>query len=447
MQRHALPIAVLVLLVLLGWLWFLERDPAPPQVETQPTSEPLWADFDADAVQALTIRDKGDRGVEIERSGGRWLVTLPEQAGPRRANAGLADAAAGAVAALASDKTLEAAGASASDYGLGGEALAVTVRLAGGDSHTLRIGDPLTVAHGHYAQVEGSALVHVISSAPLIALTRDPLDYRDRRLLPLRTDDIEAIASELTDPPLSLERRGRSWVLEPGPGGRADENVVASLLDGLTMLAGRSWTPADDAEPLGPQVVLTTAAGDVVLQLMELPDDDATTVQVRVQGPLPEPLDDDLIVTIAGDALSDLLLPAADWRSTELVELNPWLVTSFRWSAGGTEWRFDRSDDGWLGPQEQDTRPSVETERVQTFLQAVDALRGVAWLSEEDAPSGLVETATLHGVHKDGSTFGLTLLRGPSRDYARSEDELGLREIDGTANDLLGTMRALPEVP
>ena len=447
MQRHALPIAVLVLLVLLGWLWFLERDPPAPEAESQPTSEPLWEEFDAAAVQALSVQDKGDRGVQLERSGGRWLATLPEQAGQRRANVDLADAAAGAVAALASDKTLESTGASPADYGLGSEALTVTVQVNGADSRTLRIGDPLTVAHGHYAQVQGSAVVHVISSAPLIALTRDPLDYRDRRVLPLAPEEIEAVTSELSDPPFSLERRGRSWVLEPGPGGRADENLVASLLDGLTLLGGRSWTPAD-SEPIGPRVVLQTAAGEVVLQLMSpLPADAPTTLQVRVRGPLPPPLDDDMVVTIPGDGLSDLLIPADDWRSTELVELNPWLVTSFTWSAGGTEWMFDHTEDGWVGPAEQDVRPGVRSERVQTFLQAIDGLRGMAWLPEEDAPTGLVETASLTGLHKDGSTFGLTLLRGPSRDYARSEGELGLREIDGTANDLLGTLQALPEVP
>ncbi len=447
MQRHALPIAVLVLLVLLGWLWLLERDPPTPAAEPPPTSQPLWTDFDADTVRALSIRDKGDRGVQLERSGDGWLATLPEHDGQRRANEDLADAAAGAVAALASNKTLESTGASPADYGLGSEALTVTVQLTGGDSRTLRIGDPLTVAHGHYAQVQGEAVVHVISSAPLIALTRDPLDYRDRRVLPLAPDEIDAVTSELSDPPLSLERRGRSWVLEPGPGGRADENLVASLLDGLSLLGGRSWEPTE-TEPVGPRVLLQTPRGEVVLQLMSpLPTEAPTTVRVRVRGPLPPPLDDDLVVTIPGDGLSDLLVPAADWRSTELVELNPWLVTSFTWSAGGTEWTFDHTEDGWLGPSEQDARPGVGSERVQTFLQAVDGLRGVAWLPEDDAPSGLVETASLTGVHKDGSTFGLTLLRGPSRDYARAEGELGIREIDGTANDLLGTLRALPEVP
>lgn len=445
-QRHALPIAALVLLLLLAWLWLLEREPPAGPADRPPDAAPLWADFEPATVQALSIRDKGDRGIRLERSGDRWLVAFPDDTGPRRANDDLANAATSALAALESDRALSDADP-ASDYGLGEEALEVVVELGGGEARTLRIGDPLTVAHGHYARVDDATVVHVIPSGPLLALTRDPLSYRDRRVLPLDPDQILTITSELTDPPLHLERSGRTWVLEPQPGGRAEENTVASLLDALTSLGGRSWAPAV-AEPEGPRLLLGTRDGEVSVQLVvPLPAVLPTTLDVRVRGPLPEPRDDDLVATVPTDALAALWTEPVAWRSSELVELNPWLVTTFSWSAGGTLWTFDEEGDRWLGPEEQGSRPPVARDRVRLFLQQVDGLRGIRWLAEEDAPSGLVETAELSGEHADGSRFGLTLLRGPSRDYARADDESGLREIDGTANDLLGALHALPEAP
>ncbi len=446
MQRHALPIAAVVLLLLLGWLWFLERRPTAPEVAPNPLATPLWTDFDADAVREVSIRDKGDRAILLQRSEGPWLARLPDDDRPRRGNQDLADAAANALAALESDRTLPDA-TEASDYGLGTEALEVVLRLASGEARTLRIGDALTVAHGRYARVDGSSMVHVISSAPLLALTRDPMDYRDRRVLPLEPDQILGIHSELSDPALTLERRDATWVLGLEPVGRADTNAVSVLLDMLTTMPGRAWDPAD-AAPAGPSLVLDTAAGEVVLQLMQpLGPTPPLTLKVRVSGPLPEPRDDDLVVTIPTETVSGLRAAPEHWRSAELVDLNPWLVTGFQWSARGSAWTFEEGESGWVGPEAQGARTPIERERVHRFLQTVDGLVGLGWIPQDEAPSGLVETARISGHHKDGSGFGLTLLRGPSRDYARADGEGGLREIDSAANDLLGFLHALPEAP
>ena len=440
MQRRALPIALLILGLLLGWLWLLERAPAP--TPAPPTATALWSPFEPADVLAITLRDKGDVGARLERTDTGWLATLPDDGRPRRGNAVLADAAASALAGVTSTRTLPGAPL---DYGLGDGALAVTVELPGG-ARTLVIGGPLTVGHGHYARIEGAPAVHVVGSAPLLVLLRDPLEFRDNRLLPLAPDQILHIASELTDPPLHLDRRERSWLLDPGPGMRAGEDAVAALLDDLVGIEARSWAPSDGRLD-GPNIQLTTADGLVTVELGPLPSGSGlpTTVRARVSGTLPLPDDADQIATIPTAGLAALLQPEDAWRSDAIVELNPWQVTAFTWSAQGTDWAFELGPEGWLGPPEGGARVALTREHVSGFLQRVDGLRGSGWLPADDAPLGLVETAHLTGAHADGTSFGLTLLRGPAHDYARATGEAGLREVDAEPTELLGQLRALPE--
>ena len=437
MQRRALPIAVVVLGGLLVWLWLLERAPSEPD-PVPITTSPLWPAFSADVVTGFTIHDKGEPAVHVVRAADGWRATLLDDGRARRAHAPLAQAAASALAGLESTRTL---GADTGAYGLGDGALRVTVEL-GDEQRTVTIGDPLTVGHGHYARIDGADAVHVIPSGPLLALTRDPLEFRDPRVLPLEPEAITAIRSGLSDPPLALERRDRSWHLEPGPGGRVDENAIATLLEDLTGLAARTWE-SSDATASGPSIALDTAAGTVELQLVEpLPSPWPSTAVVRVTGPVPEPSDADQLATISLDALAALAGAADAWRAEELVALNPWLVRTFTWSAGGSSWSFEQADGTWSGPEE--AGDPLTNARVHGFLQRVDALRGVRWVPEAKT-IGLVETARISGEHTDGSPFELRLLRGPSREWAQDPSEFGVREVSEDADALLGQLRPLPE--
>ena len=431
MQRRALPLALTVLGALLVWLWLLERAPEPDPTPA-PMAAPLWAPFEAGAIQSITIQDKGV--VLLERQADGWRVTLPDDR-PRRAASVRADAAASGLAGLESLRTIDGDPAS---FGLGPDALRVTIGLAD-DERVLRIGDAVTVGQGRYVAV--GAQVHIVPAGPLAAVLADPLGWRDRRLLPVDAEAVLAIESGLTDPPLALERRGSSWFLEPGPGMRADENAAAVLVDELVGLEAVRWRPTD--APLdGPTVQVRTDAGTISLTFAPLPAD-GPTLDVHVTGPGTDSADS--VATVDLQDLAGLLAPAGDWPSDELVALNPWLVRSFTWSAGGSSWTFDHTDAGWLGPGDAGARDRVATAAVHDFLQTVDGLRGEGWLPADDAPLGLVETAGITGTHADGSTFTLTLLRGPSHDYGRSGDEDGLREVDDGPDALLGALHPLVE--
>ncbi len=428
MQKRALAVAVVVLAALAFQVARLDP-PADPADEASPARAPLLPGLALEDVVGLDIGPEG-KGVRLRKVGARWVV----DPGSHPAEEAVAQLAARAVSRTDSLRKLDGA-APSEDYGLGAGATEVVVTAADGTQRRLELGDAVAVGEGRYVAVDDA--VHVADATALSVLERDPLDYRDRRVLPLDRSAVDRL--RLIAPgadPLGLERADGVWRLAGEPGWRADAETVDGLLRSLSSLSATAWPGGAPPEA---DWAIEAAAGDRSASLVLGPPDEAGLRLAWAAGDLlPAGVGDE--AARVGAAFLDGLPTAGGWRSRALLPVDAADVASFTWSAAGEAWTLRRGPDGWARSDGE----LVDDGAVTDFVRAALALRADGF-REEEAADGSVEVARLAIETGDGSRLQLDLLRGPHDDLVRVSGEPGLFEVPGDVNELLGRLRPFDE--
>lgn len=415
----------MVLAGLSTWVWWSDREPAV--VEAEASGAPLLPPCAAEAVTALRIGPEG-KGVALERAGEAWqLLGDP----PRPAEAALAELAARSLCGLESLRGFDAA-ADISQFGLGSDARTVSATVAGAP-RSLRLGDAAPVGEGRYASVGGA--VHLVDPAAVAVFDRDPLDFRDRRVLPLDPAEVTGLSLRRGDQELSFERRDRWWFLAGEPGWRAETAALDGLVQDLVGLSAAAY--GGDVE--APTASVSLQLGGRSAELVFAASTAATTALARGDA-LPPGFGDEA-VQVDGSFLEQLPSDPAAWRALQLVDFNPYIVDAFSWEAGGESFEFARSEGAWTRGEGAN---SADAGAVQDFLTALDGLRAVGFVQSAE---GAVEVARIEAAERTGRSFELVLLRSPTRDVVRVEGEPGLREVDARAFELLGRLDTLADAP
>lgn len=426
MQKRALVVAAAVFLVLMLQVWRLHRS----EGEAEPDSATfLVPGLAGDDVVGIALGPAG-KGTDLRRKGSRWVL----DPGDRPAEVALVQLAVRAITRSQSLRRLDGKIPSP-EFGLGDGATEVRVTLQDGSTHRLQLGDPAPVGDGRYVAVDG--VLHVADATALGVLERDPMDFRDRRLLPVDRAGIDALRIDADDAEaVLLLRDDGGWRLAGEPGWRADGGAVEGLLRDLVGLTATTFL--DGPRPEG------------VLDIEVRRGHQTATITLGAveSGGLRRAWSEgDLLPSgVGGEAarvraafLDDL--PDADgWRSLVLADFDPAEVGGFEWTAAGETWSFARGSEGWRRADQPGQ--GLDESGVEAFLRGVGALSTAAF-AEDAAADGAVGVAELNLALSSGDAIRLELLRGPNIDLVRVEGEVGLREVDGSAHDLLGRLRPL----
>jgi hypothetical protein len=431
MSKRPLAVAVVVLAVLAVVVWRTEQQP-PPDPDAPETTEPFEG-VGAGDVARLQLGPTG-KGVVLVRDGDAWAL---DGQPPKPAETAMANLA---VRSLLDLQSLRALGDAADPaaFGLGPAAPTATATLTDGRTLTLRVGDPAPVGGGRYASIDGA--VHLVEPAAVAPLLRDPLDFRDRRLLPVDRDAVERIALRCGEESVALRRDDAGWWLDGEGAYRADSAAVQSLLLDLVDLRARSYGGA----PFEPACTVELAAGTAAAVLsLGAVDEQGRRAVVADGAPLPPGLRNEYAYVDAA-RLGDLEVDPAAWRATELLDFNPFLVTAIEWEAAGRTWSLAKEGAWTLGTGEGEPSPQDEAP-VLALLQDLDGLTSVGY-PDPAAAEDAVEAASIRLTQSDGLVVEVTLLRGVSRDFARVEGEPALREVASDLHELIGA-HAWPATP
>ncbi len=363
MKPRSLLILSLLALGLGAFIFFYEKD--LPSTEERAALEKKVLRLADDAVEAVLIEwdgrearlerqrsdnsgaESGDEGDAPGSGDDGWRISAPMTA---RADRAAVDRLVASLTGLESSRTLDAF--DPAELGFDAPRARVTLVTAEGQS-VLEIGAEVPASSDMVLTVAGSGRAYLVGSSLLDDLTKEPGDWRDKKLLAASRGEIERVTLEGPGGRILLARRGDAFWLESPLADRADEDKVDSLMSQLTGLTVERFL---DETPLTPEGMgLEPAAGVVEavlagreqpfrLELGDAVEEGGETVYGHAAGELFE----------VRTRLTDLLATAAaDWRSRAWTPLQVFKIESARFERAGSVVEVRRDGADWLRGEER----------------------------------------------------------------------------------------------
>jgi hypothetical protein len=246
MKPKGLLIAVALLAVLGGAIWYSNRQQAASAAKTPATTETKILTIPEDQVQDIKIQHANGDVVELSKATGKWRLVQPKDLG---ADPDASSSLVSALTSVTADKTIEEKATDFAPYGLTHPALDVTVGRKDGKTNEILVGDDTPNNSGAYAKLPNDPHVYTVFSFVKTSLDKNLNDLRDKRLLTFDSDKLTRI--ELTAKGQSEEfgKNGQNeWeILKPRPL-RADSAAVDGLVSKLKDAKMDATISPDDAK-------------------------------------------------------------------------------------------------------------------------------------------------------------------------------------------------------
>lgn len=149
-------LAIFLLLILVGFMYYLKKQKEAPSSEATPTSSItyIFTSEDGEPSAIEVAPTAGDQPVKVERINGTWKLTRPFDA---EANQGSAQAAADQVTSLRI--MLPKVDAELDVLGLDKPTHIINITFTGGKTHKLEVGSITPSQIGYFTRVDGDRIV------------------------------------------------------------------------------------------------------------------------------------------------------------------------------------------------------------------------------------------------------------------------------------------------
>lgn len=271
MQTRGLYVATAVLIILGGlWYWSQHRKQSDDTTKSSAETPPAILRLDQNSIVRVALTKKGSPPVILEKTT-EWQITAPK---PLRADQNAVSALLGTLAALNSERLVDANASNPSQYGLAQPALQIDVTEKGNKSQKLLIGDETPTGGAVYAMLSGDPRVFTIASYTKASLDKGLNDLRDKRLITLAAHKISRVELLKKDQDIEFGRSQDEWqILKPRPL-RADGTQVGDLVRQLTeaKMDASSADAADAASAFakGTPVATAKVTGESGMQQLEI---------------------------------------------------------------------------------------------------------------------------------------------------------------------------------
>jgi hypothetical protein len=274
-------IAAAVLAALGGVLYWSNRSELAKASKPDPKAAPKILELKEPDIKQIEIRHRdGETTVVKKNDAGKWSITAPQ---PLAADQSAVGAITSAVSSLSSDRMIDENATNLSSYGLDPPRIGITLAMADGKTHVLRIGEDTPVEGGTYAMLDGDKRLFTIASFSKTALDKQSKDLREKHLLTFDQDKLSRVELDTGKTSLEFGRAGTDWqILKPKPmradGFQVDE-LVRKLKDAAMVTDKDSETDSKAAATAfaGGQKVATAkvtgAEGTLTLEVRKAKDD------------------------------------------------------------------------------------------------------------------------------------------------------------------------------
>lgn len=440
--RGTLLAALLLFALVGGWLISEQLQPEAPTYE----EAPALFDFEKEDMVGVRV-ERPDVTIELAYEGGEWTVVgqpwRPSRSMVRRVAHQIHDLTARAT--VASVEQAE----EVSTYGLGEDAIRVSLTLKDGSTVQFEAGDPNPTSVSYYIRPLPDGDVYVVKKAA-VDYYRLPLEeFRERRFAWLDADDADTIDATVDGRTLSLQRVGpKQWrMTEPveQPAARDEVRTMLGRTGALKAFDFLADQPDERTlaryglEPARHRVRIGMSSGD--------------PITVRIGDPVPgsDPSqsyayreEDDAIYATRDGFLDAFQLPIEQYRRRRIVGRYEWDVQELRLRRGEDLVELYRTSDGWRWA---DGTPVPGSTPKRLASRVADA-RALAFHDEPVPGAGLQPPwATVSLVFEDGerSVFVGAEREVPvegqpypeTRRYLRVDGDPVIYEVDGSVGSVI----------
>ncbi len=253
-------ILAVIALALGAFVYLYEIEGEGARQQALDEQERIFPGLDAGEIDAISLVTQDGTAARFMREESGWMLVSPVRA---PADETAVEAIAAALAGLSRAGAVEAAG-EPSQYGLGDSARRIRFEVGGG-TRGLRIGRSTPVGGHLYVAPIGVEEISWVETYRLNPLNRDLADLRNRDILRLEPDAVEALSLAWPGGGVELERsESGDWRLVSPIAARADEESVRDLLVDLSYLQAAGFV---DEESEAVVAALSESALDVRLGL------------------------------------------------------------------------------------------------------------------------------------------------------------------------------------
>jgi hypothetical protein len=436
MKFRSLLVAVVVLLILAGVLYWSEHRKTPETTST-PASPAILIVHPTD-VTSITVKQRGSQPVTLVRSGAaNWQIIAPS-AFP--ADSSVVSGMLSSLAPLISQRLVEDKATDLSQFGLSDPTLEFDVTTKDNKTSRLLLGDDTPTGDATYVALAGDPRLFTAASYLKTSLNKSLTDLRDKRLLPVDAASVSSIDLTRKNQTIGFARVQNGWQIEKPASYRTDNFQVDDLLQQLT---GAKWDPSANADtaakawPKATPIATAKLTGSSGVDSLEVRND--KDGYYAKSSAMPGTWKIDPSATSALD--QDLTRSFDDFRNKQLFDFGYKDPEKIEYHAGATSLILARAGTSWLSNGKK-----MDSDSVENLVTALRDLAATKFVDPGFTTPQIEVTVTSNNGKRVES---VQLQNTPDGGIAKREDSPALYALDSvTIKGLTDAVAALkPAAP
>jgi hypothetical protein len=425
-------LVLLVILIGLGaYLYFVESKRTPG--DSGEKRDKVFA-VEADKIEEIRIKSEAGERTTLRKSGSDWQIVEPVAAKPDEAEvSGLTTN----LSTLEIQRVVDENAADLKEYGLAEPRIEVAFK-SGGQERRLQIGSKTPPGSDLYARLDDEKRVFLISSYLESTFNRSTFDLRDKAVLKVDRDKVDAMEVASGSRTMRVEKKNGEWHMTAPVSARADYSSVEALVGRISTLQMKSIAAAEakDLKQYGldkpvATVRLSTGSSQAALAIGSAAGEGAVYAR---------DLSRPAVFTVESGLADDLKKDPADYRLKDLFDARGFNADRIDVIRAGQTFTFEKTKvknkDGQEEEKWRQTSPTardVDQAKVDALVSAATSARATSFVAK--GPKASVDNPELTVVIKseDGKKEErVQFARSGSDVFAGRSDFPDLAKVDAS---------------
>lgn len=434
-------IILLLIAIPLGWYAYYDSKKGP--VDDSPKRDKVFT-VDADKIDELEVKAESGEKTTLRRKGTDWEIVQPVASPSDQA------AVSGITSNLSSveiQRVVEENAADLKEFGLAEPRVEVAFK-ANNQQHRLQLGQKTPSGTDVYAKLPDSKRVFLISSFLDSTFNRGTFDLRDKSVLKLDREKVDALDVTAGGHTTRLEKKNGEWQIVQPPAGRAEFGAVDGLVSRVGSVQMKALVPdATDLKKYGldkPAATVRLGSGSSQATLAIGGPAEAGSVYAK-------DLSRPAVFTIESSLVDDLKKEPSEYRQKDLFDARSFNTTRLEIVRNGQPTAFEKTQ-----VKDKDGKEQEKWRQVAPAARDVDAAKLEALMSALTGAraTGFVDTTAKTGLDKpeltvtfkydEGKEERVAFARAGDSAYAARAGSPGAAKVDAAVID--GIVKALEDV-